>query len=373
MKANNPIRKLPIFPRESQTSDGAGIYLNAVSILTCGKIESLQKIHDVFKGDFERAWNSDLTVYLQKGRDWKKEREKLSPQKEFEKLEKDGVKTITINDREYPEPLKQISRPPFLLYVKGDIRALSSDCFGIVGTRMMSSYGKQITPKIAGELAYAGFTIVSGMAKGVDTEAHLAAVEANKPTVAVLGHGLNSDIYPHKRRLAQSILDKGGAIISEYSYNQSASDFSYPQRNRIISGLSRGVLVVEADIQSGALITAKFAVEQNRDLFCVPGSIFSPVSTGTHFYIQKGAKLATCAKDILTEYEISYTNDARVIEPSNEIEAKILTILTHEPTHADDIIRQSGYDASIIQTTLMMMELADKIKNLGNGNYVSVV
>lgn len=356
-------------------------YLNAVNILASAKIDALQNIYVAFRGDFERAWKSNLNKFLPRepgpdGKlisiDYEKERKRIDPDKEFELLTKGDIKIVTVLDKKYPKPLKEIAHPPFLLYVRGSLDILSSQCFGIVGTRALTDYGRRATPKIAGEIAKAGFTIASGLARGIDTLAHQAALDAKKPTIAVLGCGLSWNVFypPQNRKLAGEIIAGGGAIISEYGFNMNSSPITFPQRNRIISGLSRGVLVVEADIKSGALITARCAVDQNRDVFAVPGSIFSPVSVGTNLYIKKGAKPVTSAEDILTEYGISYNDTRRAIVPENETEAKILKILSHEPVHIDEIIRRSGYDVGAIQATLVMMELSDKIKNIGGNRYV---
>lgn len=298
------------------------------------------------------------------------------PKEEMKALEKEKIEAIAVSDKRYPKLLSQISDPPPIIYVRGNWEILNSECFAVVGTRSLTDYGKRVTPSITKEIAKAGFTIVSGLARGIDALAHKAAIEAKKTTIAVLGCGLDWNVFfpPQNRRLAQEILDKGGAIISELPYGTHGTAFTFPQRNRIISGLSRGVLVVEADIKSGALITARSAVDQNRDVFAVPGNIFSPVSAGTNLYIKKGAKPVTSAEDILTEYGISYNDTRRAIVPENETETKILKILqaapSGEPVHIDEIIRRSGYDVGEIQATLVMMELSDKIKNVGSNRYV---
>lgn len=359
------------------------IFLNSLNILTSAKIDALQNIYTAFNGDFERAWNSNINKFLPRepdanGKlisvDYEDKKKRINPEKEFENIQKEGIEIITVLDKKYPPLLKEISHPPFLLYVKGNLDVLSSNCFGVVGTRTLTDYGKQITPRIAKDIATSGFTIVSGLARGIDTLAHQAALDSKNPTIAVLGCGLSWNVLypPQNKRLAQQIIENNGAIISEYGYNTSGSPITFPQRNRIISGLSKGVLVVEADIKSGALITAKYAVQQNRDVFCVPGSVFSTMSDGTNFYIQKGAKLVTNARDILTEYGISYNDTRQTVIPANEIEAKILEIISSEPVHMDEIIRRSGYDTATIQANVVIMEMNDKIKNIGGGRYVAI-
>jgi DNA processing protein len=224
------------------------------------------------------------------------------------------------------------------------------------------------------DVARAGFTIVSGLATGIDTLAHKSALEAGAKTVAVLGTGIDDQtLYPQLNLpLARNIVEKNGAVISEYAPGTHGTKFSFPQRNRIISGLSKGVLVVEADYISGAIITAKCALEQNRDVFAVPGGIFAKTSEGTNDLIKRGAKLVACADDILEEYDIKFKSQkAKVkIKGDNPEEEKILAVLTSEPLTADGIIRKTGMDAPQVNATLMIMELGKKIKNLGGGKFV---
>ena len=357
------------------------IFLNSLNILTSAKVDALQNIYTAFEGDFEKAWNSNINKFLPRepdayGKlisiDYESKKKKINPEKEFEDIQKEGIQIVTILDKNYSPLLKEIPHPPFLLYARGNLDILSSNCFGVVGTRTLTDYGKQITPRIAKGIATSGFTIVSGLARGIDTLAHQAALDSKNPTIAVLGCGLNWNVFfpSQNKRLAQQIIENNGAVVSEYSHDTNGSPITFPQRNRIISGLSKGVLVVEADIKSGALITAKYAVQQNRDVFCVPGSVFSTMSDGTNFYIQKGAKLVMNAQDILTEYGISYNDTRQVIIPANEVEAKILEIISTEPVHMDEIIRQSGYDTTTIQANVVIMEMNDKIRNVGGNRYV---
>src|SRR3989344_251373 len=215
------------------------------------------------------------------------------------------IEKIFIDDKNYPKILKEIKDPPKAIYFKGNF--ISDElCFAVVGTRRCSSYGKEIALEIAGDLAEAGLTIVSGLAPGIDTFAHLAAVERKKRTSAVLGTGVDEKSVYHKEniKLARKIVELGGCLISEYPPGTSGTRFTFPQRNRIISGLSLGVLVVEAKEKSGALITANFAFQQNRKVFAVPGSIYSLNSKGPHYLIKKGAKLTESANDILKELNL---------------------------------------------------------------------
>lgn len=382
-------------------------YLNAINVLANAKLGALQAIYAVFGSDWERAWHTNLTKYiphdpaLEKDRpDGRKsdvffkggarpqrDKKSISPDKEWAKLEREKIGMVTIFDKSYPGPLRHIHNPPFLLYVRGSADVLNQTCFGVVGTRALSEYGRRSTPHIVLDIARAGFTIVSGLASGIDTLAHKTALEAGAPTIAVLGTGIDDrTIYPATNlRLAHKIIETGSAVISEYAPGTHGTKFSFPQRNRIISGLSKGVLVVEADEQSGALITAAYALEQNRDVFAVPGAIFAKTSRGPNNLIKKGAKAVTCAEDILEEYNIKIQNSNFKIQikASNPAEEKILEVLTGlpsttldkskvvlgEPMTMDDIIRRSGLDAAQAAATLMVMELNKKVKNIG-GKFV---
>ncbi len=355
-------------------------YLNAINIIASAKSGALQAINHAFEEDWGCAWQSDLAKYIPRERDaegklitpnYAKLQKSISLDKEWAKLTTAGIDMITILDDDYPELLRHIADPPFLLYVRGNRQTWTAQCFGVVGTRALSEYGKRVVPHITLDVARAGFNIVSGLAAGIDTLAHKTALEAGVPTIAVLGTGIDdATIFPAQNLgLAHKIIEKGGTIISEYAPETHGTKFSFPQRNRIISGLSRGVLVVEADEISGALITARCANEQGRDVFAIPGNIFAKTSQGTNNIIKKGAKLVTCAEDILEEYEIYLKKVKHKIKADNELEERILGVLTGEPITADDIIRHTGLDAPQANATLMIMELKKKIKNL-NGKFV---
>lgn len=354
-------------------------FLNTVNVLVSARIDALQSIHDFFDGDWERAWHSDLRRFAQdetgkvkSPADFARLKKSIGPDNEWKKLEKEKIGLVTIFDKEYPKLLTHISHPPFLLYVKGSTETWKGKCFGVVGTRALSEYGKRAAPHITLDLARAGFTIVSGLATGIDTLAHKSALEAGAKTIAVLGTGIDErTLYPQLNlSLARKIVEKGGAVISEYALGTHGTKFSFPQRNRIVSGLSKGVLVVEADHISGAMITARCALEQNRDVFALPGSIFSKTSEGANELIKKGAKLVACADDILEEYGLESKKVKKIIRAESPEEEKILTVLADEPMAADDIIRKTGLTASQANATLMIMEIGKKIKNLGGGRFV---
>jgi len=283
------------------------------------------------------------------------------------------IKTISVKDKNYPKLLKEIKNPPEVLYYRGELNP-DEKCFGVVGTRMFSSYGKQVALEIAGDLAEAGLTIVSGLAPGIDTFAHTATVERRKRTIAVLGTGIDErSIYPQSNlNLARKILETGGALISEYPPGTRGTQFTFPQRNRIISGLSLGVLVVEAKEKSGALITAEWAKKQQRLVFAIPGPIHSLNSKGCHYLIKhEVAKLIENANDILKELNLPAGRQVYqkgIIGETLE-ENLILKALEEEALYVDKIIEKTKLSAASIASSLAILEIKGKVRNLGGNIY----
>lgn len=292
------------------------------------------------------------------------------------------IKTISINNGDYPELLKKIKNPPKVLYCKGEIKS-KENCFAVVGARRCSVYGKQVAMEIAGDLAEAGLTIVSGLAPGIDTFAHLAVMERTRlrqdfggRAIAVLGTGLDEkSMYPKENlKLAREIVEKGGCLISEYPAGTRGTQFTFPQRNRIIAGLSAGVLVIEAKEKSGALITADWTKKYGRKIFAVPGPVHSSNSKGPHKLIKEGAKLAENANDILIELKLP-TPEVGNLPTSgvggvggrgeNEKENLILDILKEEALYIDKIIEKTKLSASATASTLAILEIKGKVRNLG--------
>lgn len=290
------------------------------------------------------------------------------------RAEEENIRKITLQSKDYPAILKEIHDPPKELYIKGKIINQDKVAVGVVGTRKCTQYGKQVTFDIAGKLAKLGITIVSGLAKGIDTFAHQAALENNGRTIAVLGTSLDREsFYPSSNYDLGEKISQQGAVISEYSPGTWGTQFTFPQRNRIISGLSLGVIVIEAPEQSGALITAALALEQNREVFAIPGSIYEKNSQGTNKLIKIGAKLVFDVDDILEELNLSHLTTKpkkKKIKPENKEEEIILSLVSAQPIHIDEIIKQSKLPTSIVNSTLMILELKGGIRNLGKGNYV---
>ena len=280
------------------------------------------------------------------------------------------IRIIEINDPSYPRNLRNITNPPKILYARGNFKE-DEKCFAIVGTRKPSPYGKQAAIEIAGELADEGFTIVSGLAPGIDTIAHQTTLEKKGITIAVLGTGLDQkSIYPQSNLLlVERILESGGCLISEYPAGTQGAKFTFPQRNRIISGLSIGVLVVEAKRKSGALITADWAKKQNRKIFAVPGPIHSLNSQGPHFLIKNGAKLTESANDILEELNLPLKDNAKEITGDTLEENLILGTLREESLYVDKIIAKTNLPAGVVVGTLANLEIKNKIRSLGGNIY----
>ncbi len=288
-----------------------------------------------------------------------------------------GARIVTILDPDYPSVLREIDNPPVVLYMKGDGEIDPCRSIAIVGTRRASGYGKTVARSIASKLVALGIAVVSGLALGIDTAAHRGALDGNGSTVAVLGSGLGS-VYPaENQRLAEEIVDSGGIVLSEYPVRMSPTKWTFPQRNRIISGISRGVVVVEAPEKSGALITARLAVEQGREVFAVPGPVTSFTSRGANHLLQDGAKLIMGVEDILSEFP----DLAGLIQPNSEREDERLSSLTLvqqrvydliglEPTHIDDIIAQGNISPTEAAHILLTLQLRNLIQEVEGRRYI---
>jgi DNA processing protein len=328
--------------------------------------------------DLEEAWNASPAELRAAGLDAKSVenflalRPRISLDAEMEKLERYRVKVVTYKDPDYPPRLREIPDYPPLLYIRGSFLPEDEWCIAVVGTRRASVYGRQVTEELVSDLARNRITIVSGLAKGIDALAHRAALEAGGRTIAIAGCGVDI-VYPRDHvTLARQIIEHG-ALISEYPLGTRPKADNFPRRNRIMSGMSLGVLVIEAGENSGALITAELALEQNREVFAVPGSIFSPGSKGTNRLIQEGAKLVSCCADILEELNLTMVSqqlEMKELVGATEPESRLLPFLSREAVHIDEICRSSGLPAAVVSSTLAMMELKGMVKQMGNMSYV---
>lgn len=317
----------------------------------------------------ELKWNDNLINEFLLWRD------EVDEEKIAKVLEQEKITCITQTDENYPKLLKEIYDPPFCLFVRGE---LTQDDYSlaVVGPRKFSQYGKQVCGELVRDLSNKGITIVSGLALGIDSVAHDACLQVNGKTIAVLGSGINKQhIYPavHKN-LADKIITIGGALISEYPPGTLPSKFTFPRRNRIVAGMSLGTLVIEAGENSGALITATCALENGREVFGVPQNITTQNSIGVNNLIKTGASLVNSAEDIINAldlHEIKTFQANKEILPDSPTEAKILEHLSREPIHVDNLVKQTELDAPIVNSTLTLMEMKGKVKNLGGMNYVT--
>jgi DNA processing protein len=293
---------------------------------------------------------------------------------ELQRIEQFGCHIVIPADETYPELLKQIYDPPIVLYVKGALSVKDKNAVAIVGSRMTTHYGVEVARKLAFQLAYIGVTVVSGGARGIDTAAHQGAVHSKGRTIAVLGTGINLCTPPENKELFDRILENG-AIITQFPFNRRGDKQSFPIRNRIVAGMTLGTVVVEANLTSGALITARMANENGRQVFAVPGRIDSPRSKGCHDLIKNGgAKLCESAEDILCEFEYLFpvSNQPSMLKDSPNLpalslsdhETAVYDIIDHEELGIDDIIRRSGLPASIVSVSLLGLEMKRLIRQL---------
>lgn len=286
-----------------------------------------------------------------------------------------GGRIITIDDEEYPELLKEIYLPPTVLYVMGaGLNSGDELRIAVVGTRKYSAYGRRAAEKLSRSLAEKGAVIVSGMALGIDTFASAAAINAGRKTIAVLGSGIDV-IYPYQNKDLYKAILRNGTVVSEYPPGTKPLGYNFPRRNRIIAGLAQGTLIIQAPVKSGALITAHYALENNRDVFAVPGEIYDINQAGTNNLIKEGAKPVTCVEDILEEYGFEASGKKEVTDRLAGIdmsglgktEAEVLKLLSVSPLHPDEITRKLGVSGAEAATALMMLEISGLVvKDSGN-------
>lgn len=337
----------------------------------------LQALLDYY-GSLEAAWQSTPSQLEKIGFDQRAinsfldARAVLNLDTELARVEKRGLRLLTWDSPEYPSYLREVPNAPPLLYIWGALDESDRLAVAVVGTRRMTGYGRQVTRDLVSGLVLNGVTIVSGLARGIDAVAHERALELNGRTIAVLGSGLDS-IYPAEhRQLAQRISQGSGAVISEYALGVQPDAKNFPPRNRIISGLSLGVIIVEAGERSGALITANFALEQGREVFAVPGNINSPASKGPNRLIQQGAKLVGSVDDVLDELNLKLVVEQTAVQlalPETAEEAALMAHLSGQPVHVDELCRITGLPAGMVSSTLTMMELKGMIRQVGGMNY----
>jgi DNA processing protein len=331
-----------------------------------------------FDGDLSKAWNADAGTLQAAGLDRRALKNLLKTRAtrdlgaEMERIGAQGISVLTWEDEGYPRLLQQIYDPPPMLYLKGQLLAEDEWAVAVVGTRAATTYGKEAATRVAGGLARNGVTIVSGLARGIDSTAHRAALEAGGRTIGVLGCGLDIVYPPENRGLATRITQQG-ALVSEYPLGTPPERGNFPPRNRIISGMSLGTVIVEAGRRSGALITADYALDQGREVFAVPGNIFRRASQGTNALIREGAAPVLGLEDILEVLNlsmVSHQQAARAIIPENQMESRLLEYLSADPVHVDEIGRQVALPINEVTSALALMELKGMVRQVGGMHYV---
>lgn len=333
-----------------------------------------------FFGSAAMAWQAPMDALQQAGLSPKiiqnlvKIRKEVDLEQVWARIEQMGIQVLTWDDEDYPRLLKEIDQPPPVLYVRGSLAMEDEWAVAVVGTRRVTSYGRQVAEEMARAFAASGVTVVSGLAIGTDTLAHQAALHSGGRTLAVLGSGVDHIYPPSNRRLAEEII-ANGALLSDYPPGTPPDAANFPPRNRIISGLARVVVVVEAGETSGALITANFALEQGRDIFAVPGSIHAPQSKGTNRLIQQGAAPLLDPQDVLAVLNMSMAVEhkaARTALPTDPTEAAILAVLSREPRHIDEVQQVTDLPVAQVSAALTMMELKGLVRQVGGMQYITV-
>ncbi len=359
------------------------LWLNQQVCLTRGKqlklLEHFGNIENIYKANLSDY--TELDILREDELNLLTKKDVDSCKADEEKLFNLGGGIITIDSPRYPQILKNISSPPTVLYYRGQPVDLNEClCIAMVGTRKATYYGKECAHSLAKELSSMGVTIVSGMAMGIDAKSHEGAIKGGSPTVAVIGCGIDICYPLSNSKLMDSII-QNGMVLSEYPLGTHPEKYHFPERNRIISGICQGTLVVEADFKSGSLITAKNAAEQDRDVFAVPGNINSTYSKGTNYLLKDGAHFVTCAEDILSYYRFDYPHllskpaikgvsdfEETHVEAGSP-EEKILNALGEENLHTDTLCQLTGLDIGTLNSSLLMMELTGKVIKLPGGFY----
>lgn len=350
------------------------VAFNRVSGIGPARITALLEACD----SLEAAWRAPIQQLRAAGIDRRTierlldARRTLDVEKEWQRVAGAGVQALTWEDAGYPEALRTIDAAPPVLYVAGALYPEDEPAVAIVGTRHASAYGREVAHTLATALARHGVTVVSGLALGIDTCAHRAALDAGGRTIAVLGSGVDQ-IYPQQNReLARAIM-RSGAVISDYALGVRPEAGNFPPRNRIISGLSRAVIIVEAGKRSGALITASFAADQSRELYAVPGSILHPGSVGCNQLIQQGAAPLLSVEELLDQLNLERERDARHVRqtvPPDPQEAEVLALLSTEPRHVDELTRLAALPPGQVTSLLTIMELKGMVRQAAPLSYV---
>lgn len=340
----------------------------------------MRALLDAFDGDLQAAWNAPISHFQNLGLNSRiienlaKIRGQVDLEQVWQRMESAGITTLTWADENYPRMLREIDQPPPIIYQKGEILPEDETAVAIVGTRRVTAYGRGVTEELAAFLARNRITVVSGLARGVDAIAHRAALRAGGRTIAVLGSGVDRIYPPEHRQLAAEIAESG-AVVSDYAPGTAPESSNFPPRNRIISGLSLAVVIIEAGETSGALITASFAANQNRDVLSVPGNITSPNSIGTNMLIQSGARPLLKPEDVLEVLNLEQVNTRRMARrtlPADATEQQVLDVIAEGTLSVDEISFLSGLPIEIVSATLAMMELKGLVRNSGTMTFMAI-
>lgn len=338
----------------------------------------VQALLDYF-GSLAAAWQANESQLQKIGLDRRAirtflaNRPKIDLDEQMAALQKANIKLLTWKSDNYPRYLREIATAPPVFYAVGELLEVDQWAVAVVGTRRLTAYGRQVTRELVTGLVRNNITVVSGLARGIDAIAHKTALEAGERTIAVLGSGVDCIYPPENRTLAKGIMNGQGAILSEYALGVQPESKNFPPRNRVISGLAMGVVVVEAGQKSGALITTNYAVDQNREVFAVPGPINSPASKGPNKLIQEGAKLVTSVDDILEELNLQMVPERTAVQlalPESAEEALLMSHLSSQPIHVDALCRSTEMPSAMVSSTLTLMELKGMVQQVGGMNYV---
>ncbi len=326
----------------------------------------------IFKANIEEIIKSGISEKL--AQEFIEFKNSINPDKIWDELQKENIKIVTIEELQYPKLLHKIYTPPYLLFYRGELPSQNNLNLAFVGSRKYTQYGKYSVNHIISGLKGLDINIISGLALGIDTISHQLAIETGLKTIAVLGSGIDDfSIYPQSNRvLVNNIIENGGAIISEFPPRTRALRHHFPQRNRIVAGMSLGTVVIEAEKKSGALITSKYALDENRDVFALPGQINSQTSIGTNNLIKSGAIPITSADDIIELYNLEKQEIVKKDVNLNKIEKLIFSYLSHEPLHVNEISKITNIAIHELNSNLTIMEIKGIIKNIGGMQYIKM-
>jgi DNA processing protein len=352
--------------------------LNMIPQLTPKRVRVLLSEFDSFAAIWEAPATSLCSLFGSSvlGRAIAAARSEAAIDEELGKADGAGVRVVTLLEPEYPLLLREIEDPPLVLYVLGEATIDTSRAIAVVGTRRSTRYGTLVATRLASQLAMKGITIVSGLASGTDSAAHQGALDVGGRTVAVMGCGIDR-VYPKRNQRLFDAVVANGTIVTEYPFGTRPAKWTFPQRNRVISGLSRGVVVVQAPERSGALITARLALEQGREVFAVPGNITNLTSAGTNRLIQQGAKLVEGVDDVLEEFPDlqrasapSSDRQSREPPPLGDRERQVYDLIGLEPVHVDDIIARADLSPTEASHVLLLLQLEDLVEEVEGGRYI---